>query len=124
MAHTLIGTVTSDKRDKTITVTVVSRETHPLYRKQFTNTRKYTAHDANNEASTGDRVQIVESRPISKTKTWVLDKIVERARGTVEVKEEVHEAQVPEKDVKSNTRKIEETKEEAEAPKDEVGENE
>ena len=48
MAHTLIGTVTSDKRDKTITVSIVNRETHPLYRKQYTKTRKYTAHDEKN----------------------------------------------------------------------------
>ena len=58
MAHTLIGTVTSAKRDKTITVSIVSRETHPLYRKQYTKTRKYTAHDEKNEAHEGDRVQI------------------------------------------------------------------
>ena len=50
MARTLTGVVSSDKRDKTITVMITSRETHPLYRKQFTITRKYTAHDANNEA--------------------------------------------------------------------------
>ena len=50
MAHTLVGTVTSDQRDKTITVSIVSRETHPLYRKQYSKTRKYTAHDAKNEA--------------------------------------------------------------------------
>jgi ribosomal protein S17 len=61
MAHTLIGTVTSDKRDKTITVSIVSRETHPLYRKQYSKTRKYTAHDAKNEAHVGDRVQIAIS---------------------------------------------------------------
>jgi len=108
MAHTLIGTVTSDKRDKTITVTVVSRETHPLYRKQYTKTRKYVAHDAKNEAKSGDSVQIVESRPISKTKTWTLDKILKKARSVVEVKEEVEAAQVPEKEVKQNIRKTDE----------------
>jgi small subunit ribosomal protein S17 len=111
MANTLIGTVSSDKRDKTITVTVVSRETHPLYRKQYTNTRKYTAHDAKNEAKAGDRVQIVESRPISKTKTWALDKVIEKARGAVEVKDEVNAAQVPEKDVKTNVKKTDKTDE-------------
>jgi len=58
MAHTLVGTVTSDKRDKTITVSIVSRETHPLYRKQYTKTRKYTAHDEKNEAHKGDKVEI------------------------------------------------------------------
>ena len=97
MAHTLIGTVTSDKRDKTITVSIVSRETHPLYRKQYTKTRKYTAHDEKNEAHLGDRVQIVEVAPISKTKTYTLDKILERSHGTVELKEDVEKVELPEK---------------------------
>ena len=89
MAHTLIGTVTSDKRDKTITVSIVSRETHPLYRKQYTKTRKYTAHDEKNEAKVGDLVQIKMVRPISKTKSYSLVKIIEKSRGTVELKEDV-----------------------------------
>ena len=91
MAHTLIGTVTSDKRDKTITVSIVSRETHPLYRKQYTKTRKYTAHDEKNEAKIGDRVEIAETRPISKTKAYSLVKVIEKARGTVELKEDVND---------------------------------
>ena len=91
MAHTLIGTVTSDKRDKTITVSIVSRETHPLYRKQYTKTRKYTAHDEKNEAHEGDRVQIAMTRPMSKTKAYTLVKVIEKARGTVELKEGVTE---------------------------------
>ena len=90
MAHTLVGTVTSDKRDKTITVSIVSRETHPLYRKQYTKTRKYTAHDEKNEAKVGDRVEIAASRPLSKTKAYTLVKIIERSRGTVELKEDVN----------------------------------
>ncbi|MBR0479881.1 30S ribosomal protein S17 [Candidatus Saccharibacteria bacterium] len=90
MAHTLIGTVTSDKRDKTITVSIVSRETHPLYRKQYTKTRKYTAHDEKNEAKVGDRVEIAMSRPLSKTKAYTLVKIIEKSRGTVELKEDVN----------------------------------
>ena len=91
MAHTLIGTVTSEKRDKTITVSIVSRETHPLYRKQYTKTRKYTAHDEKNEAHKGDRVEIAACRPISKTKAYTLVKVIEKARGTVELKEDVTE---------------------------------
>ena len=87
MAYTLIGVVSSDKRDKTITVSVTSRETHPIYRKQFTVTRKYTAHDEKNEAHEGDRVEIMEVRPISKTKTYNLMKIIEKSRGRVELKE-------------------------------------
>ena len=59
MAHTLVGIVSSDKRDKTITVSIENRETHPLYRKQYTKTRKYTAHDEKNEAHLGDKVEIV-----------------------------------------------------------------
>ena len=90
MAHTLEGIVTSDKRDKTITVSIVSRETHPLYRKQYSKTRKDTAHDEKNEAHKGDRVQIVETAPISKTKTYTLAKVIEKSHGTVELKEDVN----------------------------------
>lgn len=92
MAKTLTGIVTSDVRDKTITVTVTSRETHPLYGKQYTVSRKYTAHDENNEAHIGDRVRIVETRPLSKTKSFKLDVIEDKARGRVELKEGIEEA--------------------------------
>ena len=97
MAHTLIGTVTSDKRDKTITVSIANRETHPLYRKQYTKTRKYTAHDEKNEAKVGDRVEIAMTKPISKTKAYTLVKVIEKARGTVELKEDVNKAYEAEK---------------------------
>jgi small subunit ribosomal protein S17 len=97
MAHTLVGTVTSDKRDKTITVSIVSRETHPLYRKQYTKTRKYTAHDEKNEAKKGDRVEIVSCRPLSATKAYTLVKVIEKARGTVELKEDVTELKAEKK---------------------------
>ncbi|PID29881.1 30S ribosomal protein S17 [Candidatus Saccharibacteria bacterium] len=91
MAHkTLTGIVTSDARDKTITVTITSRETHPLYRKQYTVSRNYQAHDANNDAHVGDKVTIEESRPLSKTKSFVLKSIDERAKGSVELKQEVN----------------------------------
>ncbi|MBQ1372854.1 30S ribosomal protein S17 [Candidatus Saccharibacteria bacterium] len=89
MARTLTGVVSSDKRDKTITVMITSRETHPLYKKQFTITRKYTAHDEKNQAHEGDKVMIAETRPISKTKTWTLVKVLEKSHGKVELKEEV-----------------------------------
>lgn len=86
MAHkTLTGIVTSDSRDKTITVTVTSRETHPLYGKQFTRNRKYQAHDAKNDARKGDKVTIVETRPVSKTKSFVLQSIDERSKGSIEI---------------------------------------
>ena len=89
MAHTLVGIVTSDKRDKTITVSIMNRETHPLYRKQFTKTRKYTAHDEGNIAKIGDKVEIAACRPLSKTKAYMLVKVLEKAHGTIELKEEV-----------------------------------
>ena len=92
MAKTLFGKVTSAKADKTITVTVTSRETHPVYGKQYTVTRKYIAHDENNDANKGDTVHIIETRPISKRKAFKLDRIEKRAVGTVELKEEVNEA--------------------------------
>lgn len=91
MAHTLTGVVSSDKRDKTITVLITSRETHPIYKKQFTVTRKYAAHDEKNEAHEGDRVEIIETRPISRTKTYKLVQIIEKSKGRVELKEDVME---------------------------------
>ena len=89
MAHTLVGIVSSDKRDKTITVSIENRETHPLYRKQYTKTRKYTAHDAKNEAHLGDKAEIAPCRPLSKTKAYTLVKVLERSHGSVELKEDV-----------------------------------
>lgn len=118
MAHTLIGTVTSDSRDKTITVSIVSRETHPLYRKQYTKTRNYTAHDEKNEAKKGDRVEIAACRPLSKTKAYTLVKILEKSRGTVELKEDVNTV-IEEKKVGAD--KIAAEKAVAEAEKAEKG---
>ena len=88
MAKSFTGIVTSDKADKTIAVTVTSRETHPVYGKQYTVSRKYAAHDEKNEAKIGDKVIIVETRPVSKSKAFRLDAIVEKSRGSVELKEE------------------------------------
>ena len=88
MAKTLTGIVTSDVNDKTITVTVTSRETHPIYGKQYTVNRKYTAHDEKNESHVGDKVQISEIRPKSKTKSFELANIEEKSRGSIELKEE------------------------------------
>lgn len=78
MAKTIIGTVSSDKTDKTIVVTVQTRKTHPLYRKQYSVSRKFMAHDENNEAQVGDKVAIVETRPLSARKRYTLDRIVEK----------------------------------------------
>ena len=88
MAKTLTGIVTSDVADKTITVTVTSRETHPIYKKQYTVSRKYAAHDENNEAKKGDKVTLRETRPVSKRKSFTLDHIDEKSRGSVELKED------------------------------------
>ena len=79
MASTLTGVVSSDKRDKTITVVITSRETHPIYKKQYSKTRKYTAHDEKNEAKVGDTVRIRMTKPISKTKHYELVKVIEKA---------------------------------------------
>jgi small subunit ribosomal protein S17 len=100
MAKTLTGIVTSDSRDKTITVTVTSRETHPIYGKQYTVNRKYQAHDENNEAHLGDKVQISEIRPVSKSKSFTLANIETRAKGTVELKEDVVDAEVASEEAK------------------------
>ncbi len=100
MARALTGVVTSDKRDKTITVEITSRETHPIYKKQYSKTRKYTAHDEKNEAHEGDRVTIVESKTYSKTKTWALVKIIEKSHGKIELKEGVTEVESDEKEEK------------------------
>ena len=90
MAKTLTGIVTSDVADKTITVTVTSRETHPIYKKQYTVTRKYAAHDEKNDANKGDTVVIVETRPISKNKSFKLAEVTKRSVGSIELKEEVN----------------------------------
>jgi small subunit ribosomal protein S17 len=78
MARTIIGTVSSAKADKTIVVTVQTRKTHRLYRKQYTVSTKFMAHDEKNEAQVGDKVAIVETRPLSARKRHVLDRIIEK----------------------------------------------
>ena len=77
----LQGQVVSNKGDKSITVTVVRYERHPVYGKYIKRTLKCHAHDENNECNIGDTVRIAQSRPISKTKAWRLIEIVERAKG-------------------------------------------
>jgi len=78
--RTLIGRVVSDKRAKTITVLVERRHTHELYGKIVGRSRKYHAHDEKGEYKMGDLVEIAETRPISKTKSWVVTKLIEKAR--------------------------------------------
>lgn len=74
------GVVVSDANDKTIVVAVEGRKPHPIYKKMITSTKKFHAHDENNEAGVGDTVQIMETRPLSKMKRWRLLKIVEKAK--------------------------------------------
>ena len=76
---TRIGIVTSDKMDKTVVVRVESRTRHPLYGKIVTTSKKYKAHDENNEAHMGDKVMIMETRPLSKEKRWRMTEILEKA---------------------------------------------
>jgi small subunit ribosomal protein S17 len=87
MAKSITGVVSSDKADKTIVVTVRERKTHPLYRKQYTVSKKFIAHDENNEAHVGDKVVIVETRPISRRKSHKLAEVVEKA-GVTHVEKE------------------------------------
>lgn len=74
------GVVVSDANDKTIVVAVEERKPHSIYKKMITSTKKFHAHDENNEAGVGDTVQIMETRPLSKMKRWRLLKIVEKAK--------------------------------------------
>ena len=78
--RTLVGRVVSDKRSKTITVLVERRVIHELYGKIVGRSRKYHAHDEKGEYKMGDLVEIAETRPISKTKNWVVTKLLEKAR--------------------------------------------
>jgi small subunit ribosomal protein S17 len=77
--RTLSGRVVSDKMDKTITVLVERKVKHPLIGKVIVKSNKFHAHDEKNECKEGDLVTITESRPLSKTKTWVLSKVVTKA---------------------------------------------
>lgn len=75
----LIGVVTSDKMDKTVVVAVATTKRHPIYKKVMRLTKKYKAHDEKNECRIGDRVQIIESQPMSREKRWAVMSILERA---------------------------------------------
>ncbi|GHV86622.1 30S ribosomal protein S17 [Spirochaetia bacterium] len=75
-----VGIVKSDKMDKTIVVAVENKTLHPLYKKYVTRIKRLKAHDETNDAKNGDRVRVVECRPISKEKCWKLAEILERAR--------------------------------------------
>ena len=77
---TRIGEVVSDKMDKTIVVAIKTKVRHPLYGKMVNRTRKFKAHDENNECGIGDTVKIMETRPLSKDKRWRLGEKVEKAK--------------------------------------------
>ena len=75
-----IGIVKSDKMDKTIVVAVENKTLHPLYKKYITRIKRLKAHDKANEAKTGDKVRVVECRPLSREKSWNLVEVIEKAR--------------------------------------------
>jgi len=79
LRKTVVGFVTSDKMDKTVVVSVKDRVKHPLYKKIVNRTVKYKAHDENNECQVGDRVLLMETRPLSKDKRWRVAKILQKA---------------------------------------------
>ena len=77
--RTLIGRVVSDKMEKTVTVLVERKVKHPMYGKVMVRSRKYHAHNDGNTAKAGDLVEIVETRPVSRTKTWAVTSVLEKA---------------------------------------------
>lgn len=80
LRKTRVGVVTSDKMDKTAVVTIQDRVKHPLYSKIVDRSVKYKAHDENNECGIGDKVEIMECRPLSKDKNWRVVRIIEKAK--------------------------------------------
>jgi small subunit ribosomal protein S17 len=80
MRKTRIGKVVSDKMDKTIVVAIEDNVKHPLYKKIIKKTYKLKAHDENNDCNIGDRVKVMETRPLSKDKRWRLVEVIERAK--------------------------------------------
>lgn len=80
LRKTRVGIVTSDKMDKTVVVSVVNNVKHPLYGKVIKRTYKLKAHDENNECRTGDKVKVMETRPLSKDKRWRLVEVIEKAK--------------------------------------------
>jgi small subunit ribosomal protein S17 len=80
LKRSLVGKVVSNKMDKTVTVLVERKVQHPLYGKFIVRSKKYHAHDETNQFNEGDTVEIVETRPISKTKAWAVSRLVEAAR--------------------------------------------
>lgn len=116
MAKQITGVVSSKKTDKTIVVTEHVRLTHPLYRKQYTVTKKFMAHDENNEAAEGDKVTIEETRPISARKHFKLVKVTEKAgvkHIETDVPEVLKKAEKPASDVSRQKSSAAKAKEDA-----------
>jgi small subunit ribosomal protein S17 len=113
MARKITGKVTSDVQDKTVVVTVTTSKTHPIYGKKYKVSKKFQAHDENNEARRGDTVVIAETRPISKTKRFVLDSVVERGHEAVEIKKSVVEQEIEAKLAEKEAKKAAEGEQEA-----------
>ena len=80
LRKTRVGKVVSDKMDKTVVVAIVDNVKHPLYKKIIKRTAKLKAHDENNECRIGDRVEVMETRPLSKDKRWCVTNIIEKAK--------------------------------------------
>lgn len=80
LRKTRVGVVTSDKMDKTVVVSVETLVEHPLYKKRIKQTKKFKAHDEQNQCKSGDKVRIMETRPLSKDKRWRVVEIIETAR--------------------------------------------
>ncbi len=80
LRKTRVGNVVSDKMDKTVVVSVETHVKHPLYKKYIKRTKKFKAHDENNECGLGDKVKIMETRPLSKDKRWRVLEIIEKAK--------------------------------------------
>ena len=80
LRKTRVGVVVSDKMDKTVVVAVEQKVKHPLYKKYILRTKKLKVHDENNECGIGDKVEVAETRPLSKEKNWHLVTIIEKAK--------------------------------------------
>ena len=117
MAKTLTGTVSSTSPDKTIVITVVTHQTHPIYKKRFVSSKKFMAHDENNECKVGDLVTIIETKPISARKRFKLDKVLEKAQLTRE-ELSVLDAEEPEKKAKKEEPEKEKTEDKSKDSED------
>lgn len=111
MSRMLTGRVVSDKSDKTVVISVATRKTHPIYKKQYTINRKFMAHDEKNEAKVGDLIVIRETRPLSARKRFELDKIIEKAHEGFEETDATADVPQEEEQVASSKRQAKATEE-------------